>query len=214
MNLGLKPEFVKHTSETRLHSCPIPIVGLTGGIASGKSTVAKILEKNGLLIIDADQLIKRIYQRPDVLEKIKIIDPSFVTKDGPDFGKIRKWAFKNPENRQFLESVLYPYLPSEFIQVVRENKDSKFVIYDVPLLFEKSLHPLVDFIVCVYIPQELQIKRLTQRDRISEKEARAILDHQLDLEQKVARSDYSITNDSSIENLEKEINIFINKFFA
>lgn len=217
MTPKLKRKYITKTIEQRLHHCPIPVVGLTGGIATGKSSVAKILRKKGHFVIDADQLIKKIYQKPEVISAIDALDLKFVEKNKIQFQRLREWAFESNENKGLLEGLLYPYLPSEFNNLVTEARTLQgvnTVIYEVPLLFEKNLSPLVDVSVCVYISGQLQLKRLAARDSTTSVETlKAILEQQWSIEKKAKASDYIINNAGDLKNLEQQVDIFIETFF-
>ncbi len=199
-----KKKYIKLTSNNRLHNLEIPIIGLTGGIASGKSTVSQILHKQKYCVINADSLIKRIYQEPATLDFISQLAPHIVSQNKINFKTLREVFFKDQKIQEQIESFLYPQMKTFFIKELDEfkkNNRPNFVIYDVPLLFEKKLDALVDLKVLVYCPQRMQIERLISRDKISEEMAKNIIAHQISIEDKKIRCDFIIDNQKGHEEL-------------
>lgn len=205
----LKSNLVKLTAEKRLYQIPVPIIGLTGGIGTGKSTVASLLKKHGLPIIDADQNVKTVYQKPETLVFIKKHFPSAIVDNQIDFKKLREIVFVNQESKQTVEDYIYMHLPSTFKEAYARFNNPPFIIYDVPLLFEKKLNPLVDVSVCVYAPRETQIQRLMARDHSTRELAEKILANQLDIEVKKELSDFTIENTGDLTILEKNVEEFL-----
>lgn len=196
------------SKEKRLHQCELPIVAITGGIACGKSTVSKMIEDQGHLVIDADRLVKEIYQLKESKSLIQNIAPEAIAQDVIDFKKLRSMFFSNSELKAKIESYIYSKLPEQFLNKVR-NSNAAIVFYDVPLLFEKKLDPLVDHILCVYIPRNMQRDRVMARDTITADEAEKILRQQLDIEDKKSRSQTVIDNASNLENTKNQILEFL-----
>ena len=191
------------TPSNRLYKFPKPIIGLTGGIATGKSTASKYLKELGYSIIDADQIVKGIYSKKESIQFIESLNPDFVTNTNPedkDYPKInfpilRSHFFKDSSLKEKIESFLFKQFPKEFLNHAENlKKDTPFVIYDAPLIFEKSLHRKLDFTVLISTTQNIQIKRLIERDQISLEEAKRILDKQLSLKEKEELSDLTILN--------------------
>src|SRR5690606_10373426 len=139
--------------ETRLHQTPVPIIGLTGGIASGKSTVSRMLVQKGIPVIDADQLIKDIYRLPETKTFVSEKCPDALKHDEIHFPTLRERFFNNPELKKDLERFLYQRLPQAFQAAYQKLGSPSYVVYDVPLLFEKGLDRLVDLKVLVYAPR-------------------------------------------------------------
>lgn len=200
--LKLKPDMIKISSKERLYNLDIPIIGLTGGIATGKSSVSKLLIKDNICLIDADQLIKEIYSSSETIDFIRSIYPESVLNNNIDFKKLREGFFNNPSLKSQIESFLYQRLPQAFLTKV--TKDSKFIVYDIPLLFEKNLQNKFDQVVLVYAPKELQIQRLMKRDNISKDLSSKIIEQQLDIESKKELSDFIIDNSYDLTHLETQ----------
>lgn len=213
----LKNNLVKLTPESRLYNTPVPIIGLTGGIGTGKSTVAAALRKHGLHIIDADANVKMVYQKAETVDFIRQNFPIVLTKTEAegriDFKKLREIVFANPDARTLLEGYIYSHLPEVFKEAFSLFEKPAVIIYDVPLLFEKQLHLLVDISVCVYAPREVQIARLMARDHSTRELAESILSSQLDIEEKKKLSDFTIENTGDLNLLEKNIHEFISNAF-
>lgn len=207
--MKLKKEFHKLDSEQRLYNLQIPIIGLTGGIATGKSEVSKRLK--GHPIIDADANVKEIYKTQESLEFIQKHFPMAIVDGAIDFPTLREKAFSDAENKKLIEDFIYQRLPEQFLKAYDSLGRPEYLIYDVPLLFEKSLDKLVDIKVTVYCPREVQLERLLKRDSIDEKLANKILDSQLDIEEKKKRSDFVIENTSTLQDLDNQIQMVFNQ---
>ncbi len=188
--------------QNRLYHFPIPIVGLTGGIATGKSTVSNILRDLGYYVICADTLVKSIYTRQETIDFIKSLVPNAVKDNAIDFPILREAFFSDIEIQQKIEVHIYAQMESRFKEVASDlNERHTFVVYDAPVLFEKELNQKVDLTVCVYTPRETQLKRLIERDGNSEELANKILNGQMDIEEKKIKSDFVIENTGSLEDL-------------
>lgn len=212
MTLKLKPEHIKLSSEQRLYNSKNPIIGLTGGIGSGKSTATNILKQAGFAIIDADALIKKIYQEKETLDFIQRNFPEVMNEKMISFPKLRQLAFDNQEVRHRLEDFLYKELPRVFKDQIPPNSN-EVIFYDVPLLFEKGIEKRVDQTLLIACSPELQRERVIERDAIPEDTLEKILKSQWPISKKEELSDYTIWNESSIEDLEKKIKIFLDENF-
>lgn len=197
--------------DKRLYHLPVPVVGLTGGIATGKSTVAKLLSAAGFAIINADELVKEIYKQKDTIEFIKKNFPDAVIDDKIDFPKLREKFFNDNKIKEEIEKFIYSKLPDTFLKAFDNFPGPTFLIYDVPLLFEKNLKSMIDFTIVVYAPRELQKKRLIARDKCSEKVADAILNQQMDIELKKQKADLVLDNSTTEVELENQVKNLINR---
>lgn len=206
---SLKPNLVKLTPQDRLYNYDKPIIGLTGGIASGKSAVTKILRDMGLKVIDADQLVKSIYQTDECREFIQKNFPGAWENGSINFPILREIFFQDLKSKAMIEAYIYDRLPNVFQTATHELKDQNFCIYDVPLLFEKKLHHKTDISVVVYSPRDIQLVRLMKRDNIGRESAERILDAQMDIEEKRKLADFVIYNDGTLEELAADIGQFL-----
>lgn len=205
----LKAKWVTKTPANRLYQIPVPIIGLTGGIGTGKSTVAQLLREKNIPVIDADRLVKNIYQKKETVEFIAKHFPAVIVDGAIDFKRLREIAFVDSQNKKLIEDFIYAFMPLEFKKAYATFLNPSFVVYDVPLLFEKKLNELVDLSVCVYASREIQIERIVLRDKTSREMAEKILLHQMDIEEKKKCADLVIENNDGIDELKKSIEFFL-----
>ncbi|MCO4753754.1 MAG: dephospho-CoA kinase [Bacteriovoracaceae bacterium] len=207
--LKLKSKYCKLAPEQRLYNLDRPLVGLTGGIATGKSTVSKLFKERGAYIIDADALVKAIYKDNETIDLVKELAPKAISGHKIDFKELRVSFFTDPNIKNKLENHIYKRLPEEFLKEVEKSQPGQLLIYDVPLLFEKAIDSKVDLSILVYAPKEIQIKRMQQRDGVELQLARTILANQMPIDEKKAMSDFILENTSDIKELEREVNSLV-----
>ncbi|MCR9203608.1 MAG: dephospho-CoA kinase [Halobacteriovoraceae bacterium] len=190
--------------EERLHQCPFPLIGLTGGIGTGKSTVSSILSKKGIPVICADDLIHQIYKEESVLNFINQNVPESLRDGEIHFPTLRKAFFKKAEIKESLEKLLYSFLSAYFSKSLPQT--AEFVVYDVPLLFEKQMANKFDYVVSVLCTEETQRKRVLKRDPETDtKTLENILKSQLPLQYKRERSTFVIENDGTVDELQQKV---------
>jgi len=181
------------------------IVGLTGGVASGKSTVSKVLREEGAYIIDADQIARELVQphTPSWQELIKIFGDEILQKEGfIDRKKLAALVFVNSEKRVLLNQLLHPKIKEETERRAKEigQRDPEaVVVIDAALLVETGYYQDMDQLILVHSTEAQQIERLEKRDGIGEEEARRIVSAQMPLEEKLKVADGVIRNEGSIE---------------
>jgi len=197
----------RHTAQTRLYGLDVPIIGITGGIASGKSAVAEILKHHNQFVICADQIIKKIYNKASTLDFIQTHFPAAVDFNGKiNFAILRQMAFTQPKTLESLEAFLYPQMKEIFLAEHAAASKHSVIFYDVPLLIEKQMHLVVDQSICVYAPLCLRKERIKKRDRISDEQIEMILKAQMPLEEKKLLCDHIIVNDQNgKEHMEKQV---------
>lgn len=183
------------------------IVGLTGGIATGKSTVSSIFKDFGVKIVDADKVAKEITNfDSNKLEIIKIFGNDIVDQDGNLLReKIKERAFNDKSLIAKLNNLIHPQVIEYFKNEMERVKKDTIVIWDVPLLFETKLDRFCDIVIVVTIPVEEQIKRVMIRDNISEVLAKKIIDKQLSVSYKISHSDIVIDNCGDLEELKAKV---------
>lgn len=187
-------------------------IGVTGGIGSGKTTIAKLLsDYTGAPIIDADKIARElVVPGSTVLENIVSEFDDILLSDGnlnrPKLGSI---IFTDKKQREKLNRIMFPAIHNAVLDKFYkyDQAEEKYVIYDAPLLFESSGHQLVDFIAMVYAPEDVRIKRIQQRNNLSESEARARIASQLRIDELERELDFLVYNTSDINGLQ---NIIIN----
>lgn len=206
----LKNKWVTKTPETRLYQIPVPIIGLTGGIGTGKTSVAEILREKNIPVIDADKLVKNIYQKHETVEFIQKNFPHVIKDNIISFQQLREIAFSNTNVKKMIEDFVYSYLPDEFKKTYSKFKTPTFIVYDVPLLFEKNLDHLVDLSVCVYAPKKNQIERIVLRDKSKKELAETMIANQMDIEEKKKKSDLIILNTDGQNKLKISVEEFLN----
>ena len=175
------------------------IIGLTGGIGSGKSTVARAFETLGAASVDADDVAREIVLpgEPALLAIKNRFGDQVMHHDGTlNRAALRDIIFKDPEQRQWLESVTHPKIRERLLQHLAQLKTqgAPYVLLVSPLLFESGQNTLVNRAVVVDVPQALQLSRTQQRDGVSESQVHAILAAQLSREQRLAQADDVIDN--------------------
>ncbi|HAM39350.1 MAG TPA: dephospho-CoA kinase [Elusimicrobia bacterium] len=182
-------------------------IGLTGGIASGKSLVISELKKIGINTISSDEIARDVYYNSDISKRIKSI---FGTLDRK---KIANIMFSDIKKRKLLEKIIHPIVIREIkrkIQNLRE-KNVKIVVVDVPLLFEAKIGYLFDKIIVVYCDNTNQIKRLINRDKINKSKAVERIGTQISLIKKVKMADYIIDNTMGKLKIRTEIKKILDK---
>ena len=195
------------------------LVGLTGGIASGKSTVAKILRRLGAAIVDADVLSREVVApgHDGWKEIVATFGREVLQPDQTlDRQKLRTIIFNNPEARRKLEAIIHPRVRALAEQRIREHGDAGFVVvvYEVPLLFEGNLHEWLRPVILVACDVNIQRQRLQQRDGIDAAAAQKHIDAQMSLEEKRRLADYVIENDGSLADLESQVRAVLAKIQA
>ena len=207
--MKIRSKFNRLNNENRLYKLNVPVIGLTGGIASGKSTVTAILKQKGFPVIDADHLVKEIYALPETLDFIKNNFPDVIKDGGIQFPLLRQKVFSNSDVKSKIEEFIYQRLPIAFKLAFEKLHKPSMVIYDVPLLFEKSLEHLFDLTVLVYAPLSTQRLRLMARDNHTEEIANNILNQQMDMESKRSKAEVIIDNTRTQSELTEEVNNFL-----
>jgi len=187
------------------------VLGVTGGIASGKTTVANMLEDLGVPIIDFDLLSRQVVEpgQPAFKDITDYFGDGVIDKNGTlDRKRLSTIVFRNPAKRKILEGITHPRIVEAFVRQIKEmaEKDPHGIVQVViPLLFEVNLTHLVHKVLVVYISPDKQIERLTKRDKISHKEAENILKAQMPIDQKVAKADFVIHNEGNIDETRKAV---------
>jgi dephospho-CoA kinase len=185
-------------------------IGLTGGIGSGKSTVAEILRDNGVAVVDADAVARELTEKtgPGFGPVVKEFGPGIVNSAGEiDRRKLGEIVFADQKKLEKLESILHP-LVSEQVKKIRMGLESQgydYAVYDVPLLYEKKLEKNFDAVIVVSTSVETQVKRTLGRGNISESEVRARIKSQVPLVEKVKKGHHVIDNEGSREELKKQV---------
>lgn len=193
------------------------IIGLTGSIASGKSTVAKMLEKYRFPIVDADQVARLVVEpgEPALTEIVAAFGEEILLEDGSlNRKKLGDLIFHDPSKRAILNGIIHPAIRKEMLRQRDEwlNNGAEVVIMDIPLLFESKLQHFVEKILVVSLSEEKQLERLMERNQLNEEEARARISSQLPLSVKEECADAVIYNESTLEKTEQQLNYILKEW--
>ena len=183
------------------------VVGLTGGIGSGKTTVANLFAAEGITLVDADIVAREVVAPGSTgLEAIVThFGAEILTPEGElDRAKLRQRIFSHPKEREWLNQLLHPMIRQEMLAQV-EKATSAYVIMVVPLLFENGLDRLVNRTLVVDISPELQINRTVKRDNVDASQVNNIISSQCSRSEKLARADDIIDNQGEISTLKREV---------
>jgi len=185
------------------------IIGLTGGIASGKSTAAEYLSKKGAEIIDADKISHKVSRRGNKGWKAVVNEfGEEILKENKEFDreKLADIIFSDPNKRRKLESLLHPIIIYEMKEkAYKYLSQNKIVVFMAPLLFEVGLDKFCDTVWVISADKEVQIKRLRERDGISREDALKRIDAQMSLQKKEEKADFVIENNDSKAALKEKI---------
>lgn len=188
-------------------------VGLTGGIASGKSTVVRMLVEKGAFIVDHDRLAHLAYEPggPSYEAIIARFGRRILNSHGKiDRKKLGEFVFKNSGRLQDLNAIVHPVVLAEWkkrLAEIKRQNPAAIVLSDVPLLIEVGWQKKVDVVLLVYAGPEIQTKRLRKRDGYSAKEARERLDAQMPMDEKRRFADLVIENSGTLEELQRQVDV-------
>jgi len=197
----------------------VQLVGLTGGIASGKSTVASILRRLGAAIVNADELAREVVEPEQDAWKeiIETFGHDILQADKTlDRKKLRTLVFDRPQKRKKLEAIIHPRVRALAERRINELKaaGSSVIVYEVPLLFEGQIHLWLRPVILVACDLKTQKKRLLERDQLTESEAQKHIAAQMSLEEKRKLADYVIENDGNLAELEEQVHSVLEKIQA
>jgi dephospho-CoA kinase len=186
------------------------VIGLTGGIASGKSTVSNMLKEMTITVIDADVEARLAVEKGEPAYQKIIAEfgrDILLTNEDIDRQKLGSIIFHNAEKRQLLNSIVHPEVRKRMNNQVEEAKEreEQVIILDIPLLFESKLTHMVEKTILVYVDRDIQLKRLMERNDLSLEEAEARIKSQMPLSEKVALADAVINNNGSIAETKKQV---------
>lgn len=192
------------------------ILGLTGGIASGKSTVSEMLSKKGYTVIDADLAARKVVEvgQPAYLAIVEEFGRSILHTDDDTINraKLGDIVFHNEEMRKKLNGIVHPavrgLMLSEKDQAIESGKNT--IIMDIPLLYESDLTWMVDRTIVVYVDEETQLSRLMKRNQFTEQEASSRIASQFPLEDKIGLADAVINNNGTIEETGEQLEKILN----
>lgn len=188
-------------------------IGLTGGIASGKSTVVEMLQGLGAAIVDSDVIAHQVVEKGSagLRQVAAAFGPKTLLADGSmDRAYIGSVVFNNPQQKAVLEGILFPLIRAEIdrqMQEIEKSKKNPVIFLDMPLLFEVKYNTYVDETWLVYVDPATQLMRLMKRNGYSESEALARIQAQLPIEEKKALSQVIIDNTGSLAETQKQVQV-------
>ncbi len=196
------------------------VIGLTGGIGTGKSTVSQILRNKGFSVIDLDVISHKVIEFPSVVEKIVKNFGKEVLENNNDGNrtvsreKLGKIIFSDREKRVTLNSIMHPeilrIMHKKILECESKNeKENKIIFVEIQLLFEVQWEKEFDYILLVAAKRDIQVRRVLERDKRSEKEAWDIINSQMSLDEKRGKSDFVIENDGNIDDLNRKVDKFL-----
>ena len=193
------------------------VIGLTGGVASGKTLVTDYLERKGIPVIDADRIAREVVRagEPAYREVIRAFGPGILERDGAlNRKKLGALVFDSPDKRKRLEAMIHPRVYETAWQEIRRIQaldPGALIIFSVPLLFETGHDKEVDKTVLVYADEPTQVRRLMQRNGLTEPEARKRVSAQMSIEAKSKASDYVIRNMGTVEETYRQVDAILSE---
>jgi dephospho-CoA kinase len=189
------------------------LIGLTGGIGSGKSTVARMLASRGAVLVDADLLAREVVEpgTPALAEIAAEFGPSVLLPDGRlDRAAMGAVVFNDAARRERLNAITHPRVGELMQARIAEalGSDAPLVVVDVPLLFEGGRQSMFEGVLLVWVPPELQLRRLVERDGMGEQEARARIAAQMPIDDKRALATWVVDNSGSVDETERQVDVW------
>lgn len=182
-------------------------IGLTGGIGSGKSAVAKLFRELGIQVLDADQIGRELVEpgQPALNKIVERFGPDILSTDGRlNRDRLRQLVLADSRDKAWLESLLHPRIQKRREQLIAES-NSAYVVLEIPLLVERNLQELVDRILVIDVPVELQIDRTMKRSGLSRTEVEAIIAHQVSRESRLSQATEVIDNSGDLNQLRQQV---------
>lgn len=171
------------------------IIGLTGGIGSGKTTIANHFTAAGIPVYIADDEARKIMQSAEIIKEIKDLFGNVIFENGIlNREKLAQIVFSNPEKLKLLNSIIHPAVKKHFDNWVLDHKKNSFVIYEAAILFESGSYKNCDKIITVTAPFETRIQRVIQRDNTTREQVLKRMNAQWNDDQRIAKSDFVIEN--------------------
>ena len=182
------------------------IIGITGSIACGKSTVSNYLKSKGYIVIDADKIGHEALDDDYVKEKLILAFGNEILEDNKiNRQKLGELVFGNSSNLNVLNSIIHPEIRKKILQKIDKNNDKELIFIDVALLFEAKFDDLVDKIIVVYVDKNTQLTRLMKRNSISKKEALSRIVSQMSPIEKAKLGDYTVNNNLDAINTYEQV---------
>ncbi|MDD4955039.1 MAG: dephospho-CoA kinase [Candidatus Omnitrophica bacterium] len=193
----------------------MPVLGLTGNLNCGKSTVLELLKRKGAYVFDADKLIHKYYEdkKSGIYKKISVIFPEAVNRKGIDRKKLGKIVFSNIKELKRLEAIVHPAAVRDLKAWVNSAKAKRGIyVAEVPLLFENNLEKIFDGVILIHVKKDVLLKRIKSNLKLSKSSALRRLSAFGPFNEKNRKADFIINNSFGMETLKREIDILWEKF--
>ena len=185
------------------------LIALSGQSGAGKSTISKIFEKNGAYIINADELVKELYQPDSICLKTlsSVFGSQIISSDGNlNRRKLASIVFTDKNNTEILNSIVHPFVTALLLKKIKCAVNKNFIVYDAPQLFESNFDIMCDITVGIIADEKTRVERICNRDNIDERSALERIKAQYDESFFRQNCDYIIENNSDIKALENAVN--------
>jgi dephospho-CoA kinase len=182
-------------------------VGLTGGIGAGKSTVADLFSQKGAVVIRSDELARQVIepQTPGFQQVVDRFGKDFISSDGYiDRAKLAQVVFQDDAALKDLENIIHPLVRNRTNQIIEQHTSETIIINEIPLLLEKKMESLFDFLVIVISSEKNRLERLSKRG-LTKEQASARMAKQVSDDERKAAADFLIVNDGNLDQLEADV---------
>jgi dephospho-CoA kinase len=183
----------------------IKVIGLTGGIGSGKSTIANFFKEFGVPVYIADDEAKKVMQSKEIVEAVKAaFGPELFENDILNRGKLADIVFKDADKLAQLNAIVHPAVKRDFDLWLIQNKNNQFVVYEAAILFESGRYKDCDIIITVTAPEEVRINRVLKRDNTTREHVLSRMQMQWNDEKRISKSNFVINN-TNLKNAQEEV---------
>ena len=192
------------------------VIGLTGGIGSGKTAASDYLASKGIRVVDADQVARQVVEpgQPALAAIRDHFGDQVILPDGQlDRRALREIVFSDPQARRQLEAITHPAIGAEILRQL-QAADSPYVLLVSPLLLETTQHQMASRILLIDVPEALQLARTSARDEVPESQVRNIIAAQMSRQDKRSRADDIVVNDDSLEQLHEKLDALHQQYLA
>jgi dephospho-CoA kinase len=187
------------------------IIGLTGGIGSGKTTLANYIASKGIPVYIADDEAKKLMEKSKVIQEIiKTFGEDVKAANGIDKAKLSKLVFDSPDKLKQLNAIIHPKVGKHFEKWIKKNESHAIIVKEAAILFESGAYKNCDKIITVVVPENIRIQRVVRRDNATEEMVRSRIKNQWSDEQRMALSDYIVRNEN-LEEAKNQVDVIINE---
>lgn len=180
------------------------IIGITGGVATGKSSVSNILKEEGEFVISCDEIVAKLWENPNIIKKgqklLSMKQDLTINKK-----EVFNIIFNNKEKRELLNDFIHPLVFDKINETIKNNPNKKIYFIDMPLLYEVGYQDQVDYVLLVYANENLQKSRLIKNRKLNEEDAKKLIDSQIPINIKLLHGDFVIYNENDLKTLKKQI---------